>query len=375
MRSHLLLFLILSCIFASRLRDNCGNGGCVLMEAGDINAKLDRIESKLTPDEIPALKTKIGELEQRIAGLEDSGYKTEEELANVKLVIENTTAALDKVSAENVMQEQELTEAKEIAKKYAETAIESATAQFSELKEATAKLGQAIVEAQQIAEKYATDTQMKLDEAATKSHEEITALKEEGVHKSQEFEEKMAGLSAKLDSSAAEGMKAIQDVYAKVAETSADFEEKNRQTLNALTEHENKIEAELREIKDVSAQTAQQLKDFMDLSTKQYGELAARTGKKIYVGTITNDKFVDYPGLNGLYADIDFTNLGLTKPPEVWATLHGQSGNWRTTGVTSIYSLSRTGCRIYIYYLEEPRAVDTAKNAAWEIHYAVLPND
>jgi len=55
-------------------------------------------------------------------------------------------------------------------------------------------------------------------------------------------------------------------------------------------------------------------------------------------------------GSGGLYVDVDTSSAGFAKTPIYITSLGGSGGHWATTGVTSIYSETPTGFRVYVRF-------------------------
>jgi hypothetical protein len=55
-----------------------------------------------------------------------------------------------------------------------------------------------------------------------------------------------------------------------------------------------------------------------------------------------------YPGNTGIYLDVDTSAGKFTTTPKYFTSLGGNSSHWATTGVTSIYTPSPTGFRVYV---------------------------
>jgi hypothetical protein len=52
----------------------------------------------------------------------------------------------------------------------------------------------------------------------------------------------------------------------------------------------------------------------------------------------------------GIYVDVDTSSCGFGATPTYLVNMHGNSGNWATTGGSSAYSRTKTGFRIYVKY-------------------------
>ncbi len=53
---------------------------------------------------------------------------------------------------------------------------------------------------------------------------------------------------------------------------------------------------------------------------------------------------------NGIYVDIDFSILDLSKTPGISTTLQCTSTCWTVDGVTSHYNVTNSGFRVYLRY-------------------------
>ncbi len=65
------------------------------------------------------------------------------------------------------------------------------------------------------------------------------------------------------------------------------------------------------------------------------------------------NKWIDYPEspqYTGIYVDVDISALKLKNIPLVFTTLTGTSTHWHTTGVTSVYNMTKDGFRVYLRY-------------------------
>lgn len=80
--------------------------------------------------------------------------------------------------------------------------------------------------------------------------------------------------------------------------------------------------------------------------------------------------WIAYEGAEvGAYVNVDYTDLGFTKTPLVFTSLHGNSHIWLTAGATSIYNATPTGFTVYIKGL--PREALIEHNAV--LHYELVP--
>jgi secreted trypsin-like serine protease len=81
--------------------------------------------------------------------------------------------------------------------------------------------------------------------------------------------------------------------------------------------------------------------------------------------------WIAYEGGGGIYADVDTSACGETRTPTYLTSLGGTSRHWATTGVTSIYSPTPTGFRVYIRTTE---TVADARRNKWHVNWKVLRN-
>jgi hypothetical protein len=85
----------------------------------------------------------------------------------------------------------------------------------------------------------------------------------------------------------------------------------------------------------------------------------------------TNTPWVSYNGGSGLYVDVDTSACGETRSATYITSLGGTSRHWATTGVTSIYSPTSTGFRVYIKTTETP---EQARANGWHVNWKLLRN-
>ncbi len=79
-------------------------------------------------------------------------------------------------------------------------------------------------------------------------------------------------------------------------------------------------------------------------------------------------------GADGLYVDVSTSACGFTAKPNYVASLGGTSRHWRTRGVTSIYSPTATGFRVYVKYLDGAVTPDQAKSRHWSVNWRATPS-
>lgn len=85
-----------------------------------------------------------------------------------------------------------------------------------------------------------------------------------------------------------------------------------------------------------------------------------------------NTPWVQYGGsVPGLYVDVDTTACGESYTPNYLTSLGGTSRHWAALGVTSIYSPTPTGFRVYLNTTE---TVASAQSMKWHVNWKVPRN-
>ncbi len=69
---------------------------------------------------------------------------------------------------------------------------------------------------------------------------------------------------------------------------------------------------------------------------------------KVCVGASIHEAWIAYGSSGSMYQDISISSCGFTDTPEIFTSLSGLSSHWTVTGVTSIYSETKSSFRIYI---------------------------
>ena len=83
-----------------------------------------------------------------------------------------------------------------------------------------------------------------------------------------------------------------------------------------------------------------------------------------------NTAWVQYGGNTGVYVDVDTSAAHFSTTPVYTTSLGGVSGNWSTTGATSIYSPTATGFRVYVRWSNgNPLTPAIANNNRWHINW------
>ncbi len=73
---------------------------------------------------------------------------------------------------------------------------------------------------------------------------------------------------------------------------------------------------------------------------------------------------------NGIYVDVNTTTGKFTSPPVYVTSIGGVSGQWATTGATSVYSATATGFRVYVKWSDSgPLTPATANSFQWHINW------
>ena len=58
--------------------------------------------------------------------------------------------------------------------------------------------------------------------------------------------------------------------------------------------------------------------------------------------------FQDYSDGKNVFVDVDMSECGFTKIPNVVTSVEGSSHHWMVSGASSVYSTTTTGFRIYL---------------------------
>ena len=77
-----------------------------------------------------------------------------------------------------------------------------------------------------------------------------------------------------------------------------------------------------------------------------------------------------YPGNTGVYLDVDTSAGKFTTTPKYFTSLGGISHHWVTTGVTSIYTPSPTGFRVYVRWSDGSALTPAEANSfQWHVNW------
>jgi hypothetical protein len=77
-----------------------------------------------------------------------------------------------------------------------------------------------------------------------------------------------------------------------------------------------------------------------------------------------------YPGNTGIYLDVDTRAGKFTTTPKYFTSLGGASSHWATTGVTSIYTPSPTGFRVYVRWSDGSTLTPAQANSLqWHVNW------
>jgi hypothetical protein len=95
----------------------------------------------------------------------------------------------------------------------------------------------------------------------------------------------------------------------------------------------------------------------------------ARFRAAVGTSAIDGSDWVNY-GTTGIYVDVSTTKGAFTTTPYYFASLHGDSWHWNTTGGTSIYSPTKTGFRIYLRWSDGAALDKTrAQSGKWHVQW------
>ncbi|GEM_PF-1410256 len=76
---------------------------------------------------------------------------------------------------------------------------------------------------------------------------------------------------------------------------------------------------------------------------------------------------------NSLYLDLDTGSAGFAENPIYFTSLVGDGNHWRTTGATSIYSVTPTGFRVYVFYECGAVTPEQANLWGWHVRWIGVP--
>jgi phage baseplate assembly protein gpV len=77
-----------------------------------------------------------------------------------------------------------------------------------------------------------------------------------------------------------------------------------------------------------------------------------------------------YEGTTGIYLDVDTSAGKFTTTPKYFTSLGGNSSHWATTGVTSIYTPSPTGFRVYVRWSDGSALTpEQANSLQWHVNW------
>ena len=88
--------------------------------------------------------------------------------------------------------------------------------------------------------------------------------------------------------------------------------------------------------------------------------------KKVFFGITSTNDWKTYSA-DGLYVDIDFSDLNLKEVPYVSTNIMGSTSHWTVSGATSIYNIDTRSFRIYIY--QKGVTLSFAQSSGWKIQY------
>jgi hypothetical protein len=76
---------------------------------------------------------------------------------------------------------------------------------------------------------------------------------------------------------------------------------------------------------------------------------------------------------SGIYVDVNTSACGFTATPTYIVNMHGDSGNWSTTGGSSAYSRTATSFRIYVRYSNDSALTPASANSVgWHIEWMAI---
>ena len=92
---------------------------------------------------------------------------------------------------------------------------------------------------------------------------------------------------------------------------------------------------------------------------------------RVCVGHSKHTDWLQYSTGTNIYQSVSIADCGFTQTPEIFTSLSGRSSHWTVTGVTSIYSESKDGFRIYIHH-DTSDAGALAASHDWSINWVAF---
>lgn len=91
-------------------------------------------------------------------------------------------------------------------------------------------------------------------------------------------------------------------------------------------------------------------------------------------GETSTSDWQTYTDGHTVYVDVDMTAAGFTSIPYVFTSLNGDAWHWKTYGMTSLYSRTSTGFRVYIYNLGTSMTASDAVTWGWTLSWCGISN-
>lgn len=81
-------------------------------------------------------------------------------------------------------------------------------------------------------------------------------------------------------------------------------------------------------------------------------------------------------GTTGIYVDVNTSFAGLKGTPVYMTSLGGSSQHWQAIGVTSIYSPTATGFRVFVRWINGgPLSPGQANGLKWHVNWMAMEQD
>lgn len=91
---------------------------------------------------------------------------------------------------------------------------------------------------------------------------------------------------------------------------------------------------------------------------------------KVVCGRSTPADWVTYGTTNEtVYVDVDMSAAAFATNPNIVTSIYGVQQHWKTYGATSIYDLTPTSFRVYVFSLGLPVNAATAQSWGWGINW------
>lgn len=93
---------------------------------------------------------------------------------------------------------------------------------------------------------------------------------------------------------------------------------------------------------------------------------------KMVCGNTNPSAWQTYIDGRTVYVDVDTTVAGFSSNPFILSTLGGSGWHWKTYGATSIYDLTPTSFRVYVYNINSTMNAADALSWGWSLNWCAI---